>query len=255
MRIAAFLLASTIAIAAAPPSPAITLAVPNRANSTPWIASSGSFVAIAWGAAASGKGDIFLSVSRNGGTSFSAPVRVNSVAGDARISGEIAPRVALMARADAADPLIAVTWNARGATTAVRTARSRDGGRTFVDEKNLQMSGAIGDRGWQASTLDASGRLHTIWLDHRAMAADKGSGGHEHDGVAMAQKSGLYYAADGVAERELFKGVCYCCKTESPRDRRARFTRRGGTCLPATCATWASPCRAMAARRSRRSCA
>ena len=50
------------------------------------------------------------------------------------------------------------------------------------------------------------------------MAAAKTAGDHsehkgEHDGVAMAQKSGLYYAADGIAERELFKGVCYCCKT------------------------------------------
>ena len=30
----------------------------------------------------------------------------------------------------------------------------------------------------------------------------------------MAQRSGLYYASSsGAAERELFKGVCYCCKT------------------------------------------
>jgi hypothetical protein len=145
-------------------------------------------------------------------------VRVNSIAGDARISGEIAPRVALMARSGVPDPFITVTWNAKDGTTQIRTARSRDGGRTFVDEMNLQTKGAIGDRGWQASTLDARGALHTIWLDHRVMAADKTSGDHsqhkgEQDGVAMAQKSGLYYAADGMPERELFKGVCYCCKT------------------------------------------
>ena len=213
MRIAAFVLLSAIAVAAAPPSSTVTLAVPNRVNSTPWIASSGSFIAIAWGAAAAGKGDIFLAVSRNGGGSFSAPVRVNSVAGDARISGEIAPRVALLAQSGTSEPLITVTWNAKDGATEIRTARSRDGGRTFVDEINLQANGAIGDRGWQASTLDRQGRLHTVWLDHRVMAADKGTGGHEHDGVAMAQKSALYYAADGAPERELFKGVCYCCKT------------------------------------------
>jgi hypothetical protein len=34
----------------------------------------------------------------------------------------------------------------------------------------------------------------------------------EHDGVAMAQRSGVYYWG-GAPERELFKGVCYCCKT------------------------------------------
>ena len=212
MRTAILVTLASITLAAQPSQPG-TLAVANRANSTPWIASSGSFVAVAWGAAAAGKGDIFLAVSRNGGSAFSAPVRVNSVDGDARISGEIAPRVALMPRSGAPDPLITVTWNAKDGTTQIRTARSRDGGRTFVEEMNLQAKGAIGDRGWQASTLDRQGRLHTIWLDHRVMAAEKGAGGHEHDGVAMAQKSGLYYAADGVPERELFKGVCYCCKT------------------------------------------
>jgi hypothetical protein len=194
-----------------------TLAIPGRVNSTPWIAASGADVAVAWGAAEGGKGDIFVAVSRDGGRTLGGPVRVNAVAGEARISGEIAPRVALASKAGEA-PIITVTWNAKGAGTEVKTARSRDGGRTFIDEKSLQAAGAIGERGWQASTLDASGKLHSIWLDHRAMAAAKAAGNQaehkgEHDGAAMAQRSGLYYAADGVPERELLKGVCYCCKT------------------------------------------
>jgi hypothetical protein len=194
-----------------------TLAIPGRVNSTPWIAASGADVAVAWGAAADGKGDVFVAVSRDGGRTFGKPVRVNSVVGDARISGEIAPRVALVPVRGSA-PAISVAWNAKDGATQIKTARSRDGGRTFVEEKSLQAKGAIGDRGWQASTLDAAGTLHTIWLDHRVMAADKAAGDHsqhkgEHDGVAMARKSGLYYAADGLPERELFKGVCYCCKT------------------------------------------
>ena len=198
-------------------SPGTTLAVPGRTNSTPWIAASGVNVAVAWAAAADGKGDVFVVVSRDGGRTFGEPVRVNAVVGEARISGEIAPRVALSSRRGSA-PSVAVTWNARGASTEIKSARSRDGGRTFVEEKVLQQAGAAGDRGWQASALDGSGKLHTIWLDHRAMAAAKAEGDHsqhkgEHDGVAMAQRSALYYAADGIPERELFKGVCYCCKT------------------------------------------
>ena len=77
-------------------------------------------MAVAWGAAANGKGDIFLAVSRDGGRTFSAPARVNSVEGDARISGEIAPRVALMARSGVPDPLITVTWNAKDGTTQIQ---------------------------------------------------------------------------------------------------------------------------------------
>ena len=217
MRVATFLLLSGITLAAQPATPHATLAIPNRANSTPWIAAAGSFVAVTWAAAANGKGDVFLATSRDGGGTFSAPVRVNSVEGTARVSGEIAPRVAVSAAAGK-EPIVTVTWNAKEAATAIKTARSRDGGRTFVEEKNLQKPGAIGDRGWQASTLDARGTLHSIWLDHRAMAAGKAAGDQsqhkgEHDGVAMAQRSALYYAADGMPERELFKGVCYCCKT------------------------------------------
>jgi hypothetical protein len=217
-RLNTLIIAVTLTATVAASTDTATLAVPNRVNSTPWVAASGSFVAVAWGAAASGKGDIFLAVSRDRGRTFSPPVRVNSIEGGARISGEIAPRVALMARSGVPDPLIAVTWNAKDSSSQIRTARSRDGGRTFVDETNLQTTGTIGDRGWQASTFDSRGRLHTIWLDHRAMAAPKAAGDRsehkgEHDGLAMAQKSGLYYAADGVPERELFKGVCYCCKT------------------------------------------
>src|SRR5687768_15442565 len=125
MRALTIVLLSSLAVAAQPAATG-TLAIPNRANSTPWVAASGSFVAVAWGAAAGGKGDVFLAVSRDGGRVFSPPVRVNSVAGDARISGEIAPRVAVSARKGDANPLVTVTWNARGEFTEIKTARSRD---------------------------------------------------------------------------------------------------------------------------------
>jgi hypothetical protein len=179
-------------------------------------------VAVAWGASVSGKGDVFVSVSRDSGRTFGPPVQVNSVAGEARLSGEIPPRVALWRNSDSTDPEIAVLWNAHGETTSIKTARSRDGGRTFDAAVVLQAPGAAGDRGWTALALDPRGVAHAIWLDHRGLAADSGDAhaGHkmsgEHDGVAMAQRSGLYYAASGAApltERELIKGVCYCCKT------------------------------------------
>jgi hypothetical protein len=201
---------------AAAPGEANTLAIAGRTNSTPWVAAAGSFVAVSWAAANAGKGDIYVAVSRDGGRTFAVPVMVNATAGDARISGEIAPRVSLRPIAGAA-PEIVVTWNARDGGTSIRTARSADGGRSFGAPVTLQTSGAAGDRGWQATTIDPQGGVHAIWLDHREMAASKDAhAGHkgEHDGVAMAQKSALYYS-DGRpgGERELFKGVCYCCKT------------------------------------------
>lgn len=191
----------------------ITLSVAGRASSTPWIASLNSTVAIAFGAVAGGKGDIYVSMSRDGARTFGSPVRVNANAGEARISGEIAPRVTLSS-SKTASPVVSVTWNAKANGTEIKTARSTDGGKTFGPAISLQAPGAAGDRGWQAAAADANGKLHVMWLDHRGMAAATDHATHkgEGDGADMAQRSGLYYWG-GAPERELFKGVCYCCKT------------------------------------------
>ena len=207
------------------PTTLVALGVEGRTNSTPWVAASGSFVAVAWGASVPGATDVFVAVSRDAGQTFGVPVQVNAVAGEAKLGGEFPPRVALVTRAGATDPEIAVLWTARGETTAIKTARSRDGGATFDAPTTLQAAAAPGQRGWPALALDQQGAAHAIWLDHRGMApaktADATHAAHKktdaaYDGVAMAQKSGLYYASTGASpqgERELAKGVCYCCKT------------------------------------------
>jgi hypothetical protein len=214
-RIHTLLLGLAIAAAAhvAAQSRGLTLGAPGRANSTPWLAASGSDVAVAWGASSSGNGDIYVAMSRDAGRTFASPVRVNPSAGEARVSGEIAPRVS-MSRGKDAQLIVSVTWNAKDGGSQIKTARSTDGGKTFGPAISLQAPGAAGDRGWQAAATDSKGKLHVIWLDHRGLASDGAHAMHkgEHDGVAMAQKSGLYYWG-GAPERELFKGVCYCCKT------------------------------------------
>lgn len=209
---------------AAPSSNAVSLAVEGRSNTTPSVASDGSFVAVAWGATSAGKTDVFVAVSRDGGQTFGPPVQANVVAGEARLGGEFPPRVSLASTRGSADPEIAVVWTARGDTTQIKTTRSRDGGKTFESPVTLQASGAPGGRGWPALALDKHGTAHAIWLDHRGLAAGHvGGGSHaghqsggESDGAARAQKSGLYYTAtkgSPSSERELAKGVCYCCKT------------------------------------------
>jgi hypothetical protein len=201
-----------------------SFSIPGRSNSTPWIAANGPFVAVVWGATAAGKTDVFLAVSRNAGESFDSPVQINKEPGEARLGGELPPRVALTATPTSRLPEIVVLWTARGDTTTLKLARSRDGGRTFGSPELLHSSPAAGDRGWPALALDPRGGAHAIWLDHRGLASTSGTekkghaahAGSAHDGVAMAQKSGLYYSAGAgpaARERELAKGVCYCCKT------------------------------------------
>jgi len=220
----AFICSIAFAAPAAVPAAGEFPNIPGRANATPSIAAAGSFVAVAWGASAGGKADVFVAVSRDGGTTFGSAVHVNTVPGEARLNGEMPPRVALGAGSGSSLPEIAVLWTARGAGTEIKVARSRNGGRAFEKPVPLQAPGAAGDRGWPSLALDSSGRLHAIWLDHRNLAAARAAsgraGGHKsgapHDGVAMAQNSSLYYAALSGAsakEQEVTKGVCYCCKT------------------------------------------
>src|SRR5215207_10035928 len=138
---------------AASSAPVTSLGVPGRDNATPCIAADGSVVAVTWGASAGAQSDVFLAVSRDAGMTFDSPVRVNRENGEARLGGELPPRVAIVPRSvprvigDAAAARdILVLWTARGTSTALKLARSRDSGRTFEAPLTMQSPGAPGDR-------------------------------------------------------------------------------------------------------------
>ena len=89
-------------------------------------------MAVGWGAAGKdGPTDVFVAVSRNGGRSFSGPVRVNDMTGDASLSGEQPPRLALVSR-NGRDPSIVVVWTSKADSgTRLLHARSDDSGKSF----------------------------------------------------------------------------------------------------------------------------
>src|SRR4051812_11004939 len=89
---------------------ATTISVPGRASTDVSVAAAGEVVAIVWAASVpSGQTDIFASTSSDAARTFGAPVRVNDVDGDARVSGEQPPRVVLAARTGQ-PPSIVVVW-------------------------------------------------------------------------------------------------------------------------------------------------
>jgi hypothetical protein len=201
----------------------IELRVGGRGNSTPTIAAEGRFVTVVWGGTLSdGATDIFAAVSRDGGGSFGTPVRVNHIDGDARVNGEQSPHVALVRRVGG-EPVIVIVWTTKGAKGAkLLQSRSDDGGRSFSPAVVVPGSDAAGNRGWEATAVESGGRVDAVWLDHRDLAdTAMAVSHHEHkradkpDGVAMAQRSKLFFASlDGtVAPRAVTGGVCYCCKT------------------------------------------
>ena len=202
----------------------IELSVAGRRNATPTITAEGQFVAVAWGGAqTSGATDVFTAVSRDGGRTFGAPVRVNDIDGDARLNGEQPPHIALVPRSGRA-PALVVVWTTKGANgTTLLQSRCDDGGRSFTPAVLVPGSDAVGNRGWEAIAVAPGGRVVAVWLDHRELAHDMtmAASHHDHksagkpDGVATAQKSKLYFASlDGpAAPRAVAGGVCYCCKT------------------------------------------
>jgi hypothetical protein len=211
----------------------LTLGVPGRANANVSMAAAGDVIAAAWSAALdSGLADVYAAVSRDGGTTFSTPVRVNSVAGDVRVNGEQPPRLALRERQGRA-PEVAVIWTTKGASgTKLVTAISTDAGATFGPTSTVPGTDTVGNRGWEGLGAGPGGRFFSVWLDHRRLAQQEAqvAGEHRHgaaangstmasgsktDGVAMAQLSQLYVAPiDGsIAPVAVTGGVCYCCKT------------------------------------------
>jgi hypothetical protein len=225
---------SALAVAAPAAAPALaplTLQVPGRSSAHISLTADGLFIAAVWSASLpDGATDIYAATSRDGGATFSAPARVNSTAGDARVNGEQPPRVALARRAGN-PPVVTVVWTAKGAAgTVLQTARSVDGALTFARSATVAGTDVAGNRGWEAITADARGQVHLAWLDHRRMAqagTAKATGApashHDHaastdaksDGVAMAQLSDLYLATldSSQSPRGITAGVCYCCKT------------------------------------------
>src|SRR6185437_15534919 len=104
-----------------------------------------------------------FALSVDGGRRFSAPVRVNDVAGEASVSGEQPPRVVLHGHR------VDVIWVAkRDAVAAIRAATSNDEGQTFSSARTITPEGISGARGWESASLDADGSVHAVWLDGRA---------------------------------------------------------------------------------------
>jgi hypothetical protein len=205
-----------------------TLAVAGRSNENVSIAASGQFVAVAWSASTSNATDVFTATSRDGGSSFSTPVRVNATPGDARVGGELPPRVALVTR-KAGVPDVVVVWTTKGtAGTRLLVARSTDGARTFGANTVVPGGEGAGNRGWESIAVDSTGRVFVLWLDHRETVMPASMHKHEPavgavgaaaqapkpDPVEKAGKSQLYFSAlDGSSARGIARGVCYCCKT------------------------------------------
>jgi hypothetical protein len=202
----------------------VTLAVPDRHNAHASIAAHGRLVVVAWSASSDSVTDIFTATSQDGGESFTPPVRVNSVDGEAEVNSEMPPRVALVPR-DGSAPAIVVVWTTKsGDRYRLLHARSDDGGAHYTPTAIVPGGDGPGDRGWQSVAVDSAGRVVVVWLDHRgpdgAPAAPQlprpADAAPPTESERFAARSMLFASTlDGAEPRRVIGGVCYCCKTSS----------------------------------------
>jgi hypothetical protein len=230
-RSVAFAAASMAAVALmsacgrARPESVTLVGVPGQLNQHVSAASDGStLVALAWAASSESTGtNIFAAVSSDAGNSFSAPVRVNAVEGQADVNGEQPPRVTIERSPDSGSSIV-VLWTAKGREgTSLLYARSTDRGRTFGPTTSMPSVDAPGNRGWESMAAAGNGEVYALWLDHRDTAQAMSGHTHRHgadasaktDGVARAQRSQLFVSSlnGRLAPRAITRGVCYCCKT------------------------------------------
>jgi hypothetical protein len=201
--------------AASPPidtsaSRAVRLAVAGAVNTGASLAADGDRVVAVWAATSGEVTNVVAAVSRDGGATFEAPVRVNDVDGDARVSGEQPPRVAL-----AGDRIVVIWESNRDGESSVRLGTSSDGGRTFAPARTVEPAGTGGARGWASLAIDANGHAQVSWLDGRSAGPS-----HHHDGamsMPMPMRQDMFHAVwtgqTFEAEQSVAPTACFCCKT------------------------------------------
>jgi hypothetical protein len=193
----------------------LRLGLPSAVNTGVSLAASGTSVVVAWAARSDAATDVYTAWSRDGGASFEAPLRVNDMPGDARVSGEQAPRVAL-------GGATRVVWiSSQAGVSVVRSATRSAGAPGFGPAATIHPEGLTGARGWFSLAAGQDGAAHVAWLDGRGDGAAVDApakvaapaahhGGHEG-------RQDLFHvsiSADGArAETRIATNVCFCCKT------------------------------------------
>src|SRR5579872_590450 len=155
-------------------------------------------------------GDIYYVRSRDGGSTFSAPIRVNSQSGSAIAAGNI--RGAHLALGK--NGRVHVAWNGSHSLTPgakygkepMLYTRLNDAGTGFEPERNLIQS-AWGLDGGGAVAADRAGNVYVFW--HAPAPGTEGEG-KRRVWIARSSDEGATFAPEKAAW-ENPTGVCGCC--------------------------------------------
>lgn len=210
----------------------VTVVASGASNPTVAAGEDGVFY-VAWVGAGGGEADVWLARSEDG-VVFSAPVRVNDVAGDAAPHEQAPAQVAVGPGGE-----VYVVWQnntvaegRRFPYSDLRFARSEDGGRTFSPAVtvNDDAAGPPSSHTFQSLAVARDGTVLVAWIDGRARTAAElaleseggalepggmhhGSGGPVLPGsqirLARSEDGGRTFQASVV----LADVACPCCRT------------------------------------------
>ncbi len=154
-------------------------------------------------------GHVWLRHSDDFGQTLSTPVKVNAAPEAIDARRENAPQIAVVAHG-----LIDVSWVhplAKKWSSAVRFARSTDGGKSFSRPVTVNDGPADTTHGFHAMTVAANGDVVIAWLDGRAMRAAMAAG-KSHTGLSLRYT----WSGDGgrsfAPSRRLMNHTCECCR-------------------------------------------
>lgn len=139
------------------------------------------------------------------GITFSAPVRVNEVPGQATVRNENPPKMIIGRQGE-----LFVTWADEREKWKgnIHFARSIDGGRSFSPAVTLNSDASLPPVGhaFQSIAQDRNGRILVAWIDERSKTkSDRGA----EIWMAVSEDRGQTFSPD----RRIASDVCECCRT------------------------------------------
>ena len=201
LLVCAFLMAS-IAMGATPSI--VTIRTPNQGRVPEVVLDQRGVLHLAYGKDQDG----YYVQSRDGGKTFSAPIKINQRAGTITVGAERGVKIAI-----GKDGVIHVVWLGHYQKGGgIWYTRSTDGGKTFAAERNVQDTNIGCDS--PAIVADSSGVLLVFWLDGRL---PKDAENPVSDAIILARSTdnGANFPRNEVVKYDFAGRACACCRIEA----------------------------------------
>lgn len=156
-------------------------------------------------------GHVYVTHSRDLGTTFSPPIAVNPVVEEIYTNGENRPKIAFGPKGE-----IYLSWTQKTAgryTGNIRFSRSLDGGAGFDVPRTINDDGLPISHRFDSLAVTPSGEVYLVWLDKR----DKHTFERKHE-ERNYRGAALYYAvsqdrgAHFTSNRKVADHSCECCR-------------------------------------------